>query len=56
LDEGVASAEESAAAWIDATLDAGEAIPAPTSLETLRRNPDDAGWIFGGIILDLFAR
>ncbi|HUZ13008.1 MAG TPA: type II toxin-antitoxin system HicB family antitoxin [Caulobacteraceae bacterium] len=52
LDEALAGAEEAAAAWIDATLDAGGAIPAPTSLEALRRNPDYAGWTFGVISLD----
>lgn len=52
LDEAMAGAEEAAAAWIDATLDAGEAIPAPSSLEALRRNPDYAGWAFGVVTLD----
>lgn len=52
LDEALAGAEEAAAAWIDAALDAGEAIPAPGSLETLRRNPGYAGWAFGVIALD----
>lgn len=52
LDEAVAGAEEAAAAWVDAALDAGQAIPPPTSLEALRRNPDFAGWTFGVISLD----
>jgi predicted RNase H-like HicB family nuclease len=52
LDEAVAGAEEAAAAWIDATLDAGGAIPLPLSLEALRDNPDFAGWTFGVITLD----
>jgi predicted RNase H-like HicB family nuclease len=52
LDEAVAGAEEAAAAWIDASLDAGEAIPAPSSLEAVSRNPDYAGWTFGIITLD----
>jgi len=52
LDEAMVGAEEAAAAWIDATLDAGEAIPAPTPLERLRQNPDYAGWTFGVISLD----
>lgn len=52
LDEAFAGAEEAAAAWIDAALDAGEAIPAPSSLEALRGNPDYAGWGFGIITLD----
>ncbi|MGH7080000.1 MAG: type II toxin-antitoxin system HicB family antitoxin [Acetobacteraceae bacterium] len=52
LDEAVAGAEEAAAAWVDAALDAGQAIPAPASLETIRRNPDFAGWTFGVVTLD----
>ena len=52
LDEALTAAEEAAAAWIDATLDAGGAIPAPSSLDTLRESPDYAGWTFGIITLD----
>jgi predicted RNase H-like HicB family nuclease len=52
LDEAIAGAEEAAAAWIDATLDAGKAIPAPGSLDAVRQNPDFAGWAFGVITLD----
>jgi predicted RNase H-like HicB family nuclease len=52
LDEAMAGAEEAAAAWVDAALDAGSAIPAPSSLEALRREPDYAGWTFGVITLD----
>ena len=52
LDEAVAGAEEAAAAWVDAALDAGRAIPAPTSLDAIRRTPEYAGWTFGVIALD----
>src|ERR1700722_1805061 len=52
LDAAFPGAEEAAAAWIDAALDAGEAIPAPSSLETLRQNPSYAGWMLGVITLD----
>jgi predicted RNase H-like HicB family nuclease len=52
LDEALIAAEEAAAAWIDAALDGGEAIPAPGSLESLRRNPDYAGWSIGVISVD----
>lgn len=52
LDEALAGAEEAAAAWIDAALDAGEAVPAPSSLDALRRNADYADWSFGVITLD----
>ncbi len=52
LDEALEAAEEAAAAWIDAALDAGEDIPAPASLEDLRRNSDYVNWIFGVINVD----
>jgi predicted RNase H-like HicB family nuclease len=52
LDEAMEGAEEAAAAWIDATLDAGGAIPKPSTLEALRQKPDYAGWTFGVIKLD----
>ena len=52
LDEAMAGAEEAAAAWIDATLDAGGAIPVASSLDVVQVNPDYAGWAFGVITLD----
>ena len=45
-------AEEAVAARVDATLDAGESIPAPTSLDVLRQNLDYAGWTFGVVTND----
>lgn len=52
LDEAMAGAEEAAAAWIDAALDSGSAIPAPSDLETVRADHGYAGWAFGVITLD----
>jgi len=52
LDAAISGAEEAAAAWIDAALDAGEAIPSPTALDELRRSPAFAGWTFAVITLD----
>ena len=52
LDEAMAGAEEAAAAWIDATLDAGGAIPAASSLDVVQLSPDYSGWAFGVITLD----
>jgi predicted RNase H-like HicB family nuclease len=52
LDEALLGVEEAAAAWIDATLDAGGAIPAPSDLEALRNNPEYAGWAFGVVTVD----
>lgn len=52
LDEAMTAAEEAAAAWIDAALDAGEVIPSPSRLEAIQTNPDYRGWLFGVITLD----
>jgi predicted RNase H-like HicB family nuclease len=52
LDEAVDAAEEAAAAWIDATLDAGDSIPSPRPLDAIRHDPQFSGWIFGVITLD----
>ena len=52
LDEAVSGAEEAAAAWIDAALEAGETVPVASSLEALRQNAAYAGWTFGVISLD----
>ena len=37
---------------MDAALDGGLPVPAPTSLDALRGRPDYAGWAFGVITLD----
>lgn len=52
LDEALAGAEEAAAAWIDAALDAGSAVPPPSDLDALRAVPAYAGWAFGVITID----
>ena len=52
LDEAMSNAEEAAAAWIDATLDSGQAIPQPSGAEAIRSNPEYAGWLLAVITLD----
>jgi predicted RNase H-like HicB family nuclease len=52
LDEAFSNAEEAVAAWIDAALDAGEAVPAPSALSDVRARPDFAGWVFGFVQVD----
>src|SRR5580700_9406549 len=52
LDEAVTAAEEAAAAWIDATLDTGGAVPTPSSIEAVRARPEYAGWVYGVIAVD----
>ena len=44
LDEAMKGAEEALAAWLDAILDAGEPIPAASSLDAIRTNPEFDGW------------
>jgi predicted RNase H-like HicB family nuclease len=52
LDEALEAAAEAAAAWIDAALDAGVVIPAPSRLDEVRRLPEYQGWTVGVIDLD----
>ncbi len=52
LDHAVAGAEEAIAAWIDAALDAGEAIPPPSSLDAICTTVDYAGWTFAVVTVD----
>lgn len=52
LDEALANAEEAVAAWIDAALDAGEAIPSPSLLDAVRADPAFAGWVFAVVKVD----
>ncbi|MGD0723197.1 MAG: type II toxin-antitoxin system HicB family antitoxin [Roseiarcus sp.] len=56
LDEAFSGAAEAAAAWIDAALEAGGAVPAPSRLEALRHDPAYAGWSFGVVALDPASR
>ena len=48
----MSGADEAAAAWIDATLDAGGTISPPGDLGALRDRPEFAGWSFGVVTLD----
>jgi predicted RNase H-like HicB family nuclease len=47
LDEAVEAAREAAAAWVDAALDRGMAVPAPSSLAEVRKLPGYDGWTVG---------
>lgn len=52
LDDAMAGAEEAAAAWIDAALDAGRAIPNPSSAEFAMNLGNYAGWAIGYLTID----
>ncbi len=43
------NARDSAIAWIEATLDAGDRIPPPSPFAALRGRADFAGWTFSAI-------
>ena len=52
LDEAMASVEEAAAAWMDATLDAGREIPRPSSAQAAMDKGDFSGWIVAYVNVD----
>ena len=52
LDEAVTNAKEAIAAWIDATLDTGERVPTPSTVDAVRERREFAGWIFAVIEVD----
>ena len=52
LDEAVEAVTEAAAAWIDAALDSGLAVPPPSSLETVRSLRGYKGWAVGVVDLE----
>lgn len=52
LDEAVTLAEEAVAAWIDAALDQGMAVPAPSPLAAIAARPEFAGWTLALVHVD----
>lgn len=52
LDEALRAVEEAAAAWIDAALDAGEAIPEPSPVDAVRGMKQYEGWLLGVVEVD----
>jgi len=52
LDEAIDNAEAAATLWIDAALDAGHAIPKPSSVDDIRNQASYAGWLFGLVTVD----
>jgi len=56
LDEALDAAREAASAWLDAALDSDTPVPAPSTLDQVRRLADYKGWAVGVIDLegDLF--
>lgn len=46
VDEAIENAKEAIEAWIEAAVESGEAIPAPTSITTHQSDPEYAGWVW----------
>ncbi|WP_131196227.1 type II toxin-antitoxin system HicB family antitoxin [Lichenihabitans psoromatis] len=52
LDDAMMGVEEAVAAWIDAALDAGDTIPAPSSLGIIQADATYSGWTFAVVSVD----
>jgi predicted RNase H-like HicB family nuclease len=52
LDEAMANVEDAAAAWIDATLDAGRPVPQPSSIEEIKSRKEYKNWTFAVVTID----
>ena len=52
VDEAIDKAREAIAVWIESAVDAGEAIPVPSSIDALRKLPDYEGWIWAVVDVD----
>lgn len=53
LEEAMIQAEEAIAGWIEVAIDAGQDIPAPSSIESLRdAHPELEGWLWALVKVD----
>jgi predicted RNase H-like HicB family nuclease len=53
LEEAFIQAEEAVTGWIEVALDAGQAIPKPSTIEALRKShPEYLGWMWGVVKID----
>jgi predicted RNase H-like HicB family nuclease len=52
IDEAIENAKEAIAAWVEVVLDEGGAVPAPSSIDRHRANPEFEGWIWAVVEVD----
>jgi predicted RNase H-like HicB family nuclease len=52
MDEAIANAEEAINVWIEAALDQGAEIPAPSPVARWANDAEYSGWVFGVIKVD----
>lgn len=53
MDEAIANAQEAILLHLEDAADAGDAPPAPSPLETLRRRKEWRGWTWGVVDVDI---
>jgi predicted RNase H-like HicB family nuclease len=54
LEEALIQAEDAITGWIEAAIDAGQDIPAPSPIEALRiAHPEFEGWLWALVKVDL---
>ena len=52
LDEAIENAKEAVELWIETSIDAGQDIPKPSSIEHLRTRLEFAGWLWAIVEVD----
>lgn len=52
IDEAMANVEEAIDLWIETALDAGQEVPAPSTLDAIQARPEFAGWAFALVTID----
>ncbi len=53
VEEALVQTEAAVTAWIEATLDAGQAVPQPTPIDALRAaHPEFDGWLWALVTVD----
>ena len=52
VDAAIDNAREAIVAWIEAVMDAGGVVPAPSGIETHRARPEFDGWIWAVVEID----
>lgn len=52
IDQAIENAKEAIELWIEAALDSGESIPAPTNIANHQSDPDLQGWIWAIVEID----
>lgn len=52
IDQAIENAKEAIELWIEAALDSGSAVPAPTSITALQEDPEFKNWIWAIVEID----